>query len=179
MTVRSRAGFTLIELMIVVAVLGLLAALAIPSWVLHVRRAKAVEAYENLKQLYNQAAVYYARERASTGMAGTTASACTVSSADNRVSPSAQKQRGDYSDPGYRALGFATALSYYRYELENQEQSAGRCLVAASTPAVYLIRARGDLDEDGARSLLELATGSNSDNELFHARSFFIENEAE
>jgi prepilin-type N-terminal cleavage/methylation domain-containing protein len=174
---RTNAGFTLIELMIVVAILGLLAAIAIPSMVAYVRRAKTVEGYEQVKQIFNHAAVYYLRERADSGLGSSSLIACTVGPADNKLTPSPQKQLGDYSDPAFIALGFASSPTYFRYELENKD-GAARCGVSASTE-LYLIRARGDLDGDGTGSRIELATGSNADNELFHARSYFVENETE
>jgi len=170
-------GFTLIELMLVVAILGILAAIAIPSLTHYVRRARAAEAYEDIKQIYNQAAVYYARDRAASGIGATQMVHCVVPSADNKITPDNTKQPGDYSDPGFHDLGYSTVLSYYRYELENVDTA--RCLVPAGTKPLYLIRARGDLDHDGVSSLFELATGSTADNELFHARSFYIEQEVE
>ena len=174
---RTKAGFTLIELMIVVAILGILAAIAIPAFVTYVRRAKTAEAYEQVKQVFSHAAVYYARERAGSGMSATLLTACTVGSADNKVTPTAQKQAGDYTDPGFVALGFKSSASYFRYELVNLD-GASRCSVSASTP-LYLLRARGDLDGDGDGSRIELASGSNAENELYHASGFFVENETE
>ena len=53
-------GFTLIELMIVVAIIGILAAIAVPNFIRFTARARQSEAKSNLKGFYTAAKSYYA-----------------------------------------------------------------------------------------------------------------------
>ena len=57
---RNSKGFTLIELMIVVVIIGILAALAIPRFTQASARAKEKEADGILKQIYTLQNAYYA-----------------------------------------------------------------------------------------------------------------------
>src|SRR5262249_6272292 len=62
--IRNRAvkGFTLIELMIVVAIIGILAAVAIPAFMKYIRRSKTTEASMNVRKMFDSSVAYYEAE---------------------------------------------------------------------------------------------------------------------
>jgi type IV pilus assembly protein PilE len=56
---RSTSGFTLIELMVVVAIVGILSAIAVPSYTRYVQRGDLVEGTQALSQYRVQMEQYY------------------------------------------------------------------------------------------------------------------------
>ena len=76
MKLRNRKGFTLIELMIVVAIIGILAAIAIPNFLRFQAKSKQSEAKELLSTVYTAEQAYFAEqnEYAALGAAGFTPS---------------------------------------------------------------------------------------------------------
>jgi prepilin-type N-terminal cleavage/methylation domain-containing protein len=56
---KMQRGFSLIELMVTVAIIGVLAATAIPAFIKYTHKAKTAEARQNLKKIYDGARQYY------------------------------------------------------------------------------------------------------------------------
>lgn len=55
-------GFTLIEMMVVVAVIGIIAAIAYPSYVQHVRKGQRASAKERMYDLQQREAAHYSEK---------------------------------------------------------------------------------------------------------------------
>jgi type IV pilus assembly protein PilE len=72
---KQSRGFTLIELMIAVAIVGILAAIALPSYNQYVIRGKLTEAYSSLLAARIQAEQWYQDNRTYAGMPSPTVSA--------------------------------------------------------------------------------------------------------
>lgn len=182
---QERRGFTLVELLTVVAILGVLASIAIPGFLLYLRRAKTSEATGNINELFQNGAALYARHTGADGaVQGLNAAIVTNCVAPSNplspANPGPEKQKFP-GGPGFKLIDFTIAdYVYYGYEMVSVGTGPGlSCGYTAGTQSLYTFRARGDLDGDGLQSLIELAAGSDTDDTLYHARGFHIVNEIE
>jgi type IV pilus assembly protein PilA len=161
MAKRGQGGFTLIELMIVVAIIGILAAVAIPAFMRYVAKSKTTEAVQSLRRLYEGSRAYYMDIGTARGTTGalslqfpvteviTPAASCCVN-AGHKCPPNPTV--GDSST--WNALHFDLPdPHYYRYEYASS---------GTDTDASFTARALGDLDCDGSYSTFEMTAHANA-----------------
>jgi type IV pilus assembly protein PilA len=153
----TKRGFTLIELMIVVAIIGILAAVAIPAFINYMKRAKTSEASVNLKTITEGAMSYFDAEHGAGGL-----SHCLPGSALRTPDSPATAIKKDpttltddaanqFGTDAWKATGWMPSEPfYYHYSWFTSAEGAVCPVVGTlATNLVGTADAQGDLDGDG------------------------------
>ena len=132
-----RTGFTLVELMVVVAIIGILASVAIPTFMRFQLRAKSVEASVNLQAIGKAEESFYAEY-------GIYVSAPVPVPA---AIPGAMKVPWTGST-GFDAIGWEPEGTVHFQYVVNADSAGG----PVGSPARFTAEAASDLDENGQPS---------------------------
>jgi prepilin-type N-terminal cleavage/methylation domain-containing protein len=155
---RPARGFTLIELMISVAVVGILASVAIPSFQHAVLRAKTAERRDVMNRIKQAVQDYYMRTGALVP-AGTS-----VDSNWNPGWPPSTKKRPMTTGPVWTTYFTSGAGGAMAMDLEGSVYYSYRFIVDDTGPvATVTVLAAGDLDGDGVPSYKTLVFRRDAD----------------
>jgi type IV pilus assembly protein PilA len=165
--IRKNRGFTLVELMIVVAIVGILAALAIYGVTRYMKNAKTAEARNSVGQMAKDASAAFSREKMPEGVVtpGTSAAfsntLCKTASATvpadikdvaaKKYQSKAEEwaPKDDDARTGFKCLKFSMDQpQYYMYDYKATD--------AETLTGSFESVAQGDLDGDAAPSTFKI-----------------------
>ena len=148
--INNKKGFTLIELMIVVAIIGILAAIAIPNFLKYQAKSKQSEAKTNLKGIFTSEQSYMAEKNTF----------------------------GDFATVNFAPAGDWVATKYYAFQVDSTEGPKGNAasvaaydetgIAAASgfTASAFSCGACGNLDADAGLDLWSINEQNSLSNDV-------------
>jgi type IV pilus assembly protein PilA len=173
MKTPKNAGFTLIELMIVVAIIGVLAVLAIFGVSKYLRNAKTAEATNTLGSINQDAVQAYSKERTTAATAvglaaGVNNVGCPSSNAIPAAVPANKKYTADpnadyNTNAGWTCLQFSMnqpQYFQYQYTLASATATNAPLAVFGGDATGWAVGAVADFIGDGSGNV-QFATGAN------------------
>ncbi len=145
MKLRGRSGFTLIELMIVVAIIAFLSMVSIPSFFKFLAKAKRAEAYMNLGSLYVAQKSHWAETGAyssvlrGAGGIGWAPEGYSGGGADERF---------------YYTYGFSQGQEGAHHFTGKLETAASSLQGTTANATHFIAAAAGDIDGDGEADII-------------------------
>lgn len=137
MSLSSPRGMTLLEALVVIAIVSILAAVAIPAFIMHMRRARTAEAIDQLDKIFKGAATYFMTPQVeeSTGVAlpcqfpgneeltpDITVGMCCHSAHDQDGDRRCDVDPEQWESPTWQALNFEMREQhYFQYMVETEE----------------------------------------------------------
>ena len=188
---NTNKGFTLIELMIVVAILAILAVVAVPAFIKYMRRAKTTEAIDEIDKIYKGAALYYTTPHvtkaglklecqfpANQAVTPVEANCCSTSgsAADANGDDRCDSDPDVWSEDTWSALNFQiNDEHYFVYSFDAS---------GTLTAATFTATANGDLDCDGTFSTFQRSAfgdpqATKAECSLRGSAAFYVEKETE